>query len=332
VVDDTGAFHPFGAGALPDAVAAGLTGTVAVEGRPDGRSAYLVSSSGALGAAGAARLPSNPPAGATRDLALLAEPSGYVLDGFGGLSPFGGAPAAHPTAYWGGQDVARRAVVRPDGAGYVLDAFGGIHPFATDATPAPPVPSGVVTWPGWAIARDLALLPGSPGAGYVLDGFGGLHPFGGAPAPRSRAYWAGEDVARRVVLNVAGTGGYVVDRSGGLHRFAVGSAELPPRLTGTPYWPGQDRIGDVVLTGATTGYVIDDRGAVVGFGGATGAGSWRSSGSPAVVGAGLGIRGWVVYADAEGGLHTAPEAAPATSPTAGWPGWPIARDVAVRRR
>jgi hypothetical protein len=50
-----------------------------------------------------------------------------------------------------------------------------------------------------------------------------------------------------------------------------------------------------------------------------------------VVGAGLGIRGWVVYADDEGSLHTAPEAAPAASPSAQWPGWSIARDIATIR-
>ena len=108
-------------------------------------------------------------------------------------------------------------------------------------------------------------------------------------------------------------------------------AALPPRLQGTPYWAGQDRARDVVLTGATAGYVVDDRGNVVGFGGASGKGSWRSGGRPPVVGAGVGIRGWVVYADDEGGLHTAPEAAPATSPSARWPGWSIARDLAVLR-
>jgi hypothetical protein len=76
---------------------------------------------------------------------------------------------------------------------------------------------------------------------------------------------------------------------------------------------------------------VDDRGGVSGFGGATGTGSWRSGGRPAVAGMGLGIRGWVVYADDEGGLHTAPEAAPAASPSARWPGWSIARDLAVLR-
>jgi SpoIID/LytB domain protein len=331
VVDDAGEWQPFGAGPLPARVTAGLNGAVAVDGRPDGRSGYAVTGSGALAAVGTARAPTPPRAGPTRDLALLTEPSGYVLDGYGGLAAFGGAPAARPTAYWSGNDIARRVALRPDGAGYVMDAFGGLHPFGTEATPAPPIPTGGPLWPGFPIARDVILLPGDGGAGYVLDAYGALHPFGGAPPARTNGYWPGQDVARRAVLAPGGTGGYVLDRSGGLKRFAVGSATMPPTLRGTPYWAGADRARDVVLLSASSGYVVDDRGGVTGFGGATGAGSWRSGGRPAVVGMGLGIRGWVVYADDEGGLHTAPQAAPAASPSAGWPGWSIARDLAVLR-
>jgi len=36
-----------------------------------------------------------------------AAPGGYVLDGYGGLHPFGNAPAPPAFAYWGGQDIAR---------------------------------------------------------------------------------------------------------------------------------------------------------------------------------------------------------------------------------
>jgi hypothetical protein len=37
----------------------------------------------------------------------LSQPAGYVLDGYGGVHPVGGAPVASPTPYWPGQDVAR---------------------------------------------------------------------------------------------------------------------------------------------------------------------------------------------------------------------------------
>ena len=37
----------------------------------------------------------------------LTHPAGYVLDGYGGVHPVGGAPVVSPTPYWQGQDVAR---------------------------------------------------------------------------------------------------------------------------------------------------------------------------------------------------------------------------------
>jgi len=37
----------------------------------------------------------------------LAQPAGYLLDGYGGLHPLGPAPAVSPAPYWHGHDVAR---------------------------------------------------------------------------------------------------------------------------------------------------------------------------------------------------------------------------------
>ena len=37
----------------------------------------------------------------------LSAPSGYVLDGYGGLHQFGGAPAPPAFSYWPGRDIAR---------------------------------------------------------------------------------------------------------------------------------------------------------------------------------------------------------------------------------
>ena len=123
--------------------------------------------------------------------------SGYVLDGFGGLHPVGGAAPAS-AGYWVGWDIARGVVLLPSStkaapAGYVLDGWGGVHPFGS-------APSVAVEgyFYGWDIANGLALDPDGPG-GYVLDGWGGLHPFGGAPNPSSSIYWPGWDIARRCV-------------------------------------------------------------------------------------------------------------------------------------
>jgi hypothetical protein len=39
--------------------------------------------------------------------ATLAQPVGYLLDGYGGIHPLGPAPGVAPTPYWSGQDIAR---------------------------------------------------------------------------------------------------------------------------------------------------------------------------------------------------------------------------------
>ena len=48
------------------------------------------------------------------------------------------------------------------------------------------------TWPGWDIARGIAVS--ASGRGYaVLDGWGGVHPVGDAPAGPAGAYAPGSD-------------------------------------------------------------------------------------------------------------------------------------------
>lgn len=57
--------------------------------------------------------------------------SGYTLDRWGAVHNFGNAPAVFASAYWPGQDVARRVVVVDwaKASGYVMDLDGGLHPF-----------------------------------------------------------------------------------------------------------------------------------------------------------------------------------------------------------
>jgi hypothetical protein len=177
---------------------------------------------------------------------------GYVLDGWGGVHPFGNAPAVAITAYWAGWDIARGIALRPDGvSGYVLDGWGGVHAFG-----GAPTLQNTGYWPGWDIARGIVLDP-SGGGGYVLDGWGGLHPFGDARTLTISGYWKGWDIARGLALRSDGSGGYVVDGWGGVHQF--GSA---PSATLRAYWPNWDIArGIVVAPSGDGGYVID------GFGG-----------------------------------------------------------------
>ena len=181
---------------------------------------------------------------------------GYVLDGWGGISAFGNAPAVAGGAYWPGWDIARGIALRPGGtSGYVVDGFGGLHPFG-----GAPALTGSAYW-SWDIARGIALEPSGLG-GYVLDGFGGLHPFGDARPVTVTAYWPGWDIARGVALRADGASGYVLDAFGGLHPF--GGA---PPLSGRGYWPGWDVARGLVLTASGQGgYVADALGGFHGFG------------------------------------------------------------------
>jgi chitodextrinase len=252
----------------------------------------------------------------------LASTTTYVLDGFGGLHPYGAASAVSVTAYWPGWNIARGIALDTcagQSGGYVLDGFGGVHPFGG-------APAAAVTayWPGWDIARGIAAtcVNGSPG-GYVLDGFGGVHPFGGAPAVAVTAYWSGWDIARGIVLQSGGQGGYVLDGFGAVHPF--GGA---PAVAVSAYWPGWNIARGLVLSSATSGYVLDGFGGVHPFGGApavavTAYWSGRDIARGIVLQSG-GPGGYVL--DGFGGVHPF-GGAPAVTITAYWSGWDIARGI-----
>jgi GH25 family lysozyme M1 (1,4-beta-N-acetylmuramidase) len=204
-----------------------------------------------------------------RDVAVRGDGSGYALDGWGGIHPFGGAPAVAGAPSWPDWDIARRIALRPDGvSGYVLDGWGGLHPFG-----GAPAASGGPYWKGWDIARAVALR-GDGKSGYVLDGWGGIHPFGGAPEVDGGPYWQGWDIARDLVLRDDGTSGYVLDGWGGIHPF--GGA---PEVDGGAYWQGWDIARRLALGfDGQSGYLLDGWGGLHPFGGAPdteGAAYWQ---------------------------------------------------------
>jgi Peptidase family M23 len=156
------------------------------------------------------------------------------------------------------------------GAGYSLDGYGGLHPFGN----APPVVSSSGSWPGWDIARGIAIAPNSTTSavtGYVLDGWGGLHPFaaGSASPPPQQTdalYWSGWDIARGIVMSTP-TSGYVLDGYGGIHPFAAVSTPDPPAVSGNGYWPNWDIARAIVLSTPTSGYQLDGYGGIHEFAG-----------------------------------------------------------------
>ena len=141
---------------------------------------------------------------------------------------------------------------------YTLDAYGGVHGNGCVTL------SGYPYWPGWRIARALALISGAQG-GYVLDGYGGVHAFGTAAAVTD---WPrlGADIALDIKLMPVGTnsqspGGYVLDAFGGIHAF--GGA---PAVNGAASWSWKAAKKMVILPNGTGGYVLDLYGGLHPFG------------------------------------------------------------------
>ena len=213
---------------------------------------------------------------------VTAPQSGFVLDGWGALHPYGAPGLAETSSarshYWAGWDIARDFAFLPNGSGgYVLDGYGGLHPFGVNGNAAPPLAQGSTYW-GWDIARKVVIFPDGTG-GYVLDGYGGLHPFGlNGAAPIAAAsiagggYWPGWDIAHDVVLT-PGNGnhsGYLLDGYGGVHAFhpTTDGSTLPPQVQ-APYWGWNIARAIWLLPGsAIAGYTLDGYGGIHPFGGA----------------------------------------------------------------
>ena len=229
--------------------------------------------------------------------------------------------------------------------GYTLDGFGGLHAFRVGTGPQPPATSGGGYWQGWDIARGLAVLSDGSG-GYMLDGFGGLHKvrIGGGANPKSvtgSAYWQGWDIARGVALLPNKKGGYVVDAYGGVHPFATGSNSAPPAIRGAPYWLGRDMArGLTIMPDGKGGYVVDRYGKLHPFKIGTG-GTKPPAGNNVFTSTTVSVQGVSLLSDGTGGLTVDGNGGlhgfgvgvnakpPATSGAASWPGWDIARDVAL---
>ena len=143
--------------------------------------------------------------------------SGYVLDAWGALHPFGGAPTVTGTPSWPFSDVERGVALRPDGkSGWVLDAFGRPasvqwHAYGNRC----PVLGGLGTSPApWS-------RPATASVGTYSTAGGALHAFGGTPATTDLPGTPGSDRWRSVVLGYDHRSGYVVDQFGGIRAFGA---------------------------------------------------------------------------------------------------------------
>jgi spore germination protein YaaH len=203
--------------------------------------------------------------------------SGAVLDGYGGLHPYGAAMTIKASAYWAGWNIARDFAFLPDrSGGYVLDGYGGLHPFSINGKPLPAATAIDSYWPGWDIARRVVIFSDGTG-GYVLDGWGGIHPFGinGKPRPSavSAGYWPHWDIIHDLALIPGTHSGYQMDGFGGIHPFAPVGQAKPPSLKASAYWANWDIARGLVILGGSTlttpgGYVLDGYGGLHQFGSA----------------------------------------------------------------
>lgn len=209
--------------------------------------------------------------------------------------------------------------------GFTMDGFGSVYHFGSVAGATSP--EAPPSWPGWLIARGLAVLPNHSG-GYVVDGWGGVHPFGSAPALSGNGtYWPGWDIVRGIVVDGAG-GGYVLDGLGGVHN--IGSA---PPVTITGYWPSWDiAVALVLRSDGHSGWVMDGLGGLHGFGipgdvpSAQPTGYWPTWDIARALVLSSDSGGYTL--DGLGGLHPFGTAGPISS-TSYWPGWDIARSISL---
>ena len=158
--------------------------------------------------------------------------------------------------------------------GVTVDGYGGLHRYRVGNGPRLGAVRGAPSWPGWDIARGVAMLPDHTG-GYVLDGWGGLHPFaiGTAPMPppiTDGPYWRGWDIAAGSRSAPTAPAATSLDGYGGLHPFTIGRGARPPGASDAPYRAGRDVARGVTLRpDGRSGYVVDRTGALwrVAFGG-----------------------------------------------------------------
>lgn len=167
-------------------------------------------------------------------------PSGYVMDGWGGIHNFGNALPADNAGlrappYFPNNDIARVLIMDPaaNGAGYLWDGNGGFHYFGGAAS----IASGNGVWSG-DLMRDVE-LNWSDKKHYKLDLYGGVHPNNGAAAV-TNSFYQQFDIARTLQYNWTLGKGYILDGWGGIH--PINGAE---DAFGGPYWAGWDIARDL---------------------------------------------------------------------------------------
>lgn len=188
-------------------------------------------------------------------------PGGYVLDAWGGLHPFGGAPGLTPGRYSLGKPYAQGITLQGDDrGGVVVDDHAAVVTFGTVPTPVTTCDQTFkVGTPTRGISLDPVLNAGSYDKhGATVDARGGFHPLCGSAAitTTGAAYWP-YHIVRGVAITEGGTGGFTVDGKGGVHSFGKANLATKPGA----YWHSWDIARGIAVDGHGNGVVVD------GFGG-----------------------------------------------------------------
>jgi hypothetical protein len=203
---------------------------------------------------------------------------GYVLDGFGGIHPFGSPtpPAMIPTKYVQGQVVAHNmALEGNDLKGAVINTHATPYPFGQSGQFPDQYGTCDKSYIYNVPTRGISLDPTPTGPtanppnaynvnGATIDAFGGIHPFcrpamtetinvQGAP------YWPNWKIVRGIALLPGGTGGFTLDGWGGVHPFGNATIDTPPNTYWGPSFGHKawDIARSIAIDGHGNGVVLD---------------------------------------------------------------------------
>jgi hypothetical protein len=207
-------------------------------------------------------------------------------------------------------------------------------PVSSRSATAPQRPSAGAPapyWPGWDIARGVALEADAAG-GHVVDAWGGTHAFGTANSTGVSDYRPGDAWVRSAAWLPDAPRPVIIDDHGAVHTPADAPRVLP--VVGVDAARRAIAFTTVAGTipGAATGLTVSGDGVLTRLAGSpafdtTGASVWP--GRDVVRGVALqpdGTGGFTL--DGWGGVHAFGHVAVNTT-SAYWPGWDIARGIAV---
>jgi hypothetical protein len=186
-----------------------------------------------------------------------------VLDAWGGIHAFGGAPLLVPSQYTPGAPFAGSLTLRgDDSGGVVLDRSGSaVSSFGRVGGTVSPCYAPAFSAPlrSQSFYVGVALDPTiSSGGSYdkhgaCIDGSGLVSKLNSSSAIAvTGPLWRGWDIARGLAVTEGGTGGIILDGWGGLH--AYGRAHLGAT---SAYWPGRDIARGVAVDGHGGGIMVD---------------------------------------------------------------------------